>query len=109
ADDPHTVHKCIKEFCMKVCEIKTCQLRCCCKDHFHGTDLSLVYKQENNIPENEDNFVDEEGNKFKLDYHICGNDHQCDQPCQAEGYCHVSVEKKVEEEEYVGKKGTFKY
>jgi uncharacterized protein YegL len=109
ATDPHTIHKCIKEFCTKKCIISNCNLQCSCKDHFHGTELSAKYKEENNIPEEEDNFQDEEGKKFKLNFHICGNTHQCDRECEKDGYCNVTVEKKVVEEEYVGKKGTFKY
>ena len=108
----HSVHKCVKEQCMADCCVKNCRNLCTAKDHFHGfPHLIKKYRKQQNLNENEAQFVLSDGTQLFINDHFCGNEHLCGQDCEEDGFCEVSVEKQIEEKEEVfeGQRSSFTY
>ncbi|XP_075241109.1 uncharacterized protein LOC142336283 [Convolutriloba macropyga] len=104
----HSIHKCIKEQCIKECSIATCTNRCAALDHFHGTELSAVFEDENGVS-HEPPFLLDDGSRVECEEHFCGKEHQCDFDCKHEGFCRVWTEKQLKEETFDGQRDTFTY
>ena len=94
-DEEHTVHKCTKEQCIQKCSVTTCTNKCAALDHFHENELSGTFKTEQFIPD-ELLFLLEDGlTRFDCQQHFCGKEHQCDEDCEHDGFCHVWTEKQL--------------
>ncbi|XP_075241098.1 uncharacterized protein LOC142336280 [Convolutriloba macropyga] len=108
-DEEHSVHKCTKEQCIAKCCVKTCTNKCSALDHFHGNEeLSNTFKVEQDIAA-ELPFLLDDGNRIACEEHFCGKEHQCDQDCMNDGYCHVWTEKELKDETFEGERDTFTY
>ena len=108
-DEEHTVHKCTKEQCIQTCFVITCTNKCAAFDHFHGNELSETFKTEQFIPD-EFPFLLEDGlTRFDCQQHFCGKEHQCDEDCEHDGFCHVWTEKQLKDETFEGERDTFTY
>ncbi|XP_075241104.1 uncharacterized protein LOC142336282 [Convolutriloba macropyga] len=110
-DLEHTVHKCAKEQCMSSCCMPNCSNKCAALDHFHASDLSGLYAQEQLI-QVESPFLLEDGvSRFDSAEHFCGKEHQCDQKCDQDGYCYKEAQKQIgnKKETFQGQRGTFTY
>ncbi|RUP42941.1 hypothetical protein BC936DRAFT_137866 [Jimgerdemannia flammicorona] len=84
-EEPHTVHKCENMMaCPLRCCLPQCNKKCSSNDHFHA----LLNPSE---------------------AHICGDDHQCVEECEAKGICEIQIQPKAQEEHYVNMHGTFAY
>lgn len=81
---------------------------CCAQDHFHGSPHPALAPKEagaTSAPATSASAtsalpVSEGG-------HFCGHSHACKSLCECPGICRVSMDA-VQEEEFVGQRGTFR-
>ena len=110
ADNTHSIHKCSADQCVEQCQMEDCRIRCACANHFHlHQDLSAKFTDENNLIEIHAEFINENGNEIKLDFHTCGYKHTCSQNCSKNGFCKVITERKIVKEEFQGQRDKFIY
>ena len=102
---PHTVHKCPKNVCIEKCCIDTCHNPCISKDHFHG--CIKLQQQYNAQMQEQDSAI--HGEKCPSDTHFCGNEHHCSHECSQKGFCNLSTERAEFDQNFYGKRSTFKY
>ena len=107
--EEHTVHKCSKEQCINKCSVSTCTNKCAALDHFHGTESSSKFMEEQGIAEEPAFLLEDRQTQFDCAEHFCGKEHQCDQDCEHDGYCHVWTEKQLKDETFEGQRDTFTY
>ena len=108
-DEEHTVHKCTKEQCIYTCSVTTCTNKCAALDHFHGNELSETFKTEQFIPDEFPFLLEDGRTRFDCQQHFCGKEHQCDEDCEHDGFCHVWTEKQLKDETFEGERDTFTY
>ena len=109
-EEEHSVHKCTKEQCIKKCAVSTCTNKCSALDHFHGSDLSHIFRKEQLIPDEPPYLLEDGVTRFECDEHFCGKEHHCEQECSSDGFCHVVTEKQLKKEElFKGARDTFTY
>eukprot|EP00245_Coleochaete_scutata_P003079 TRINITY_DN14392_c0_g2_i1.p1 TRINITY_DN14392_c0_g2~~TRINITY_DN14392_c0_g2_i1.p1 ORF type:complete len:1182 (-),score=229.20 TRINITY_DN14392_c0_g2_i1:1048-4593(-) len=103
SDQVHSVHSCQRGSCTQTCAVAGCGRLCSALDHFHNSQYSLTYMNENMIEV-------AAGVDMFQGIHYCGATHKCPEKCQVSGIC--SVERRFvmkEDEEYHGARSTFKY
>ncbi|RUP45099.1 hypothetical protein BC936DRAFT_148612 [Jimgerdemannia flammicorona] len=84
-EESHTVHKCENMLaCPLRCCLQQCNKKCSSNDHFHALSNPS-------------------------EAHICGDEHQCIEECEAKGICEIQTQPKAQEEHYVNMHGTFAY
>eukprot|EP00899_Mesostigma_viride_P011994 jgi/Mesvir1/20796/Mv07901-RA.1 len=111
ADKTHSVHKCAEVMCLHGCAVKDCTYTCSSRDHFHHTELSQVFKEEQGMKDagaDVDDSADSGGGKR---LHFCGREHACPRRCEAEGICRITVQQisEAREELFEGKRSIFTY
>ena len=105
----HSIHKCTKEQCVGKCSVKSCSNKCSSIDHFHGTEVSRTFREEQKDA-NEFSFLLDDGKTgYNYEEHFCGKEHQCGFECEHEGFCNVWTEKEVKNETFQGARDTFTY
>ena len=109
-DEEHLVHKCTREECIQLCSVPSCSNKCAALDHFHGCDLSAIYIKEQQLGFEAAFLLDDGSGRFDCEEHFCGKEHQCQQQCDQDGYCHVQTEKQLDKDEtFEGARDTFTY
>ena len=105
----HSVHKCTKEQCVGKCSVKSCSNKCSSIDHFHGNEVSRIFREEQKDA-NEFFFLLDDGiTGYNCEEHFCGKEHHCGFECEHEGFCNVWTEKEVKNETFEGERDTFTY
>ncbi|KAL2635730.1 hypothetical protein R1flu_007209 [Riccia fluitans] len=79
----HSRHACHEKFCPMPCNVKGCNRRCECKDHFHDDTPGVV--------------------------HSCGLSHPCLEKCEAHGNCAVQQDLIRTTATFTSKYGSFEY
>ncbi|RUS18258.1 hypothetical protein BC937DRAFT_88981 [Endogone sp. FLAS-F59071] len=84
-EEDHVEHKCENAMaCPLRCCMPQCNKKCASNDHFHAITNPT-------------------------EYHICGDEHQCFEECEAEGVCEIQIQPKAQEEHYVNMHGSFAF
>lgn len=76
----HDLHACHEKMCPEKCTVQGCQRNCASKDHFHSEE-----------------------------HHFCGDEHSCQEQCEAHGICEILTEVVKKTRTFQGNRGTFEY
>jgi hypothetical protein len=103
----HTVHACTEDRCSQTCEIDGCNLRCSVNDHFHlSQGLADTYYAANPSSTPKLNSASTKGVSQK---HLCQSQHPCREECHEPGLCKRLIERKLQDIEFVGERGHFRF
>ncbi|RUS20076.1 hypothetical protein BC937DRAFT_86413 [Endogone sp. FLAS-F59071] len=84
-EEDHVEHKCENAMaCPLRCCMPQCNKKCASNDHFHAITSPT-------------------------EYHICGDEHQCFEECEARGVCEIQIQPKAQEDHYVNMHGSFAF
>lgn len=73
---------------------------CSARDHFHASPESIVFKKEEGQEGGSSGEWRFDGQDF------CGQSHNCNKKCDSEGVCKVSIDMVLEDDEFVGARGS---
>ncbi|XP_075243180.1 uncharacterized protein LOC142337658 [Convolutriloba macropyga] len=108
-EEEHLIHKFSREQCICKCSVDSCPNKCAALDHFHGTDISKIFRMEQKLSDELPFVVDNKGTRIDCDEHFCGQEHHCEHNCTKNGFCQVWTEKQLKDEVFTGARDTFTY
>ena len=82
--------------------VPSCRFGCSARDHFHASLESIVFMREEGREGGDSGDWPFDGG------HFCGQSHTCKRKCESEGVCKVSIDMVLEDDEFVGARGSFK-